>query len=187
MGYVDADGDGYREAPDGSALDWNIIVASNQPLYVRAAEMIVAQMADAGLKFHIEVMDPSTHSNTAWRTGEFDLSISDITPHGIADQDMLIILYKGDYGRELRHDPDKDAIVARWFEASSREERFAVAGELQEYQNLYPHRMMLWYPKGLWAYRWKSYDNYQVSPGYGIFHKWSFLPKEVRGNTVIAE
>jgi peptide/nickel transport system substrate-binding protein len=184
MGYVDTDGDGYRETPDGSTPDWNIIVSSNQPLYVRAAEMIVAQMADVGLKFHIDVMDPSTLSNTMYRTGEFDMSISDITPHGIADQDMLIILYKGDYGRELRHDPEKDAIVSRWFEASTREERFAVAAELQEYQNQYPHRLTLWYPKGLWAYRWKSYDNYQVSSGYGIFHKWSFLPNEVRGTTV---
>jgi peptide/nickel transport system substrate-binding protein len=187
MGYADADGDGYREAPDGSTIDWNITVSSNQPLYVRAAEMVVAQMAEIGLKCHIDVMDPATLSNTMWRTGEFDMGISDITPHGIADQDMLIILYKGDYRRELRHDPDRDAIVERWFEASTREARFEVAGELQEYQNLYPHRIMLWYPKGLWAYRWKSYDNYQVSPGYGIFHKWSFLPKEVRGNTVVAE
>lgn len=184
MGYQDHDGDGYLENHDGSRIDWSFIVSSNQPLYVRAAEMIVAQMAEVGLKFHIKVMDPATHSTTMWRSGKFDMSISDITPHGIADQDMLIILYKGDYKRELRHDPDRDAIVARWFDASTREARFDVAGELQEYQNRYPHRIMLWYPKGLWAYRWKSYDNYQVSPGYGIFHKWSFLPRQIRGKTV---
>ncbi len=185
LGFKDRDGDGYREMPDGSKIDWNIIISSNQPLYVRAGEMIIKQMAEVGLKFHIKVLDPATHSSTMWRTGEFDMSISDITPHGIADQDMLIILYKGDYKRELRHDAEREAIIARWFDADTREKRFDVAGEYQEYLNRYPHRIPLWYPKGLWAFRWQSYDNYQVSPGYGIFHKWSFLPQNIRGKTVV--
>jgi peptide/nickel transport system substrate-binding protein len=97
---------------------------------------------------------------------------------------MLIILYRGDKRRELRPDPEKEAVVAKWHEAGTREERFEVAGELQELMNKYPHRLVLWYPKGLWAYRWKTYDNYAVSPGYGIFHKWSFLQNKVRGKTV---
>ena len=184
LGYKDVDNDGFREKPDGSKLEWSIKVASNQPLYVRAAEIIVEQMQEAGLRFHVETMDPATLSMTMWRKADFDMAISDITPHGIADQDMLIILYRGDIKRELRPDPEKEEVVARWHDAQTREERFEVAGELQELMNKYPHRLMLWYPKGLWAYRWKSYDNYDVSPGYGIFHKWSFLPNDVRGKTV---
>lgn len=38
LGYLDANGDGLRETPAGAPIDWSIKVASNQPLYIRAAE-----------------------------------------------------------------------------------------------------------------------------------------------------
>lgn len=42
---------------------------------------------------------------------------------------------------------------------------------------------MLWYPDGLFAYRWQSYDNYVSSFGYGIYNKYSFLPEAGRIGT----
>lgn len=183
MGYVDADGDGFRETPEGKAIDWDIKVASNQPLYIRAAEMIVEQFAEVGLKTHVETLDPATFSGL-WGSGEYDMRAMEITPHGIADQDMLIILYNVDNKNALEPDPDKDEVVARWFDAQTREDRLEVSYELQELNNLYPNRRVLWYPDGIFAYRWEAYDNYESSPGYGIYHKYSFLPNEARGETV---
>ena len=43
---------------------------------------------------------------------------------------------------------------------------------------------MLWYPDSAFAYRWEAYDNYVPSAGYGIFHKYSFLPDEAREGVV---
>lgn len=183
LGYVDSDGDGLRDTPAGEPIDWNIKVASNQPLYIRAAEMIVEQLAEIGLQSHVETLDPAAFSSL-WTSGDYDLRVMEITPHGIADQDMLIILYKGDNNRALEPDPEKDAIVARWFEAATVEARLEVSYELQELNNLYPNRRMLWYPDGIFAYRWQAYDNYQPSSGYGIYHKYSFLLNESRGLTV---
>jgi peptide/nickel transport system substrate-binding protein len=185
LGFVDKDGDGYREQPDGTELDWKIIVQSNQPLFVRAAEMVVEQLAEVGLKSHVQVLDPAGFTGTAYRTMDFDMSVGEIVPHGLADEDMLIILRNVDRARELIKDEEKDAIVARWFEATTSEERMVFAGELQELNNRYPNYIILWYPKGLWAYRRDAYDNYAVSPGYGIFHKWSFLPDEARKHTTM--
>ncbi|MEM1264760.1 MAG: ABC transporter substrate-binding protein [Pseudomonadota bacterium] len=180
-GYVDTDGDGMRELPDGSPLVWDLKIASNQPLFLRAAEMVGDQLAEVGLRVAVESVDPGTLS-ALWRTREFDLRIADITPHGIADQDMLIILYRGDAGRELVFDEQKAAIVERWLDAPTREERLAVSYELQEYQTRYPNRVMLWYPESTFAYRWDAFDNYIPSAGYGIFHKYSFLPEDARGD-----
>ncbi|MEL7029735.1 MAG: ABC transporter substrate-binding protein, partial [Pseudomonadota bacterium] len=178
-GFVDTDGDGMREHPDGSTLVWDLKVASNQPTFLRAAEMIDGQLAEIGLDVAVETVDPGTLS-ALWRTREFDLRVADITPHGIADQDMLIILYRGDAGRELVFDEEKADIVERWLDASTREERLAVSYELQEYQTAYPNRVMLWYPESTFAYRWQSYDNYIPSSGYGLFHKYSFMSDEAR-------
>ncbi|MEM9552063.1 MAG: ABC transporter substrate-binding protein [Pseudomonadota bacterium] len=179
QGYVDADGDGMRERPDGSPMVWDLKIASNQPLFLRAAELVGDQLAEVGLEVAVESVDPGTLS-ALWRTREFDLRIADITPHGIADQDMLIILYRGDAGRELVVDEEKKAIVERWLDADTREARLAISYELQEYQTRYPNRVMLWYPESTFAYRWDKFDNYIPSAGYGIFHKYSFLPEAAR-------
>lgn len=182
QGFVDKDGDGWRDMPDGSPIDWQIKAASNRPLLLRASEMVVDQLKAVGLKSHVETMDPASFTSL-WKSGKFDLRVMDITPHGIADQDMLIILYKGDSKRALAKEPEKDAIVKRWLQADTREKRLKISYELQDYQNKYPNRIMLWYPDGLFAYRWKSYDNYASSAGYGIYHKYSFLPRPTRTGT----
>lgn len=181
-GFRDTDGDGFLENPDGSKLDWDIKVASNRPLQLRAAEMIASQLREIGIQSHVESLDPASLS-ALWANRKFDLRVADITPHGIADQDMVIILYNGDKKRATVPDEDRAAIVARWHEASTRNDRLNVSYELQEYEAQYPHRIMLWYPDGLFAYNWKAYDNYASSAGYGIFHKYSFLPKPARQGT----
>ncbi len=183
IGFKDQDGDGFRENPDGSKLDWVIKAASNRPLLMRAAEMSANQLKDVGIKSHVVTVDPATFS-ALWRTREFDLRVADITPHGIADQDMVIIIYNGDKRRRIVEEPEKDAIVDRWLDAQTREDRLQISYELQEYEAKYPNRVMLWYPDGLFAYRWQSYDNYASSAGYGIFHKYSFLPRPQRVGTV---
>ena len=182
QGFVDADGDGFRDMPDGTPIVWDTVVASNQPLFIRAAEMLGNQLAEVGLKIGLRTMDPASFSSL-WSSREYDLRVMDITPHGIADQDMLIILYKGDAGAALTPEPEKDDIVTRWLDASTREDRLAISYELQDYQNTYPNRVMLWYPDGIFAYRWEKYDNYVGSAGYGIFHKYSFLPSQGREGT----
>ena len=182
QGFVDIDGDGFRENDDGTPLNWEMTVATNRPLQLRATEMLATQLAEVGIKTNLRTMDPASFRGL-WRSREFDVRVMEITPHGIADQDMLIILYKGDERVAMTADPEKAAIVARWKDADTREKRLAVSFELQEYQTEFPNRVMLWYPDGLFAYNWEAYDNYVSSAGYGIFHKYSFLPSAAREGT----
>ena len=181
-GYIDKDGDGFRENPDGSTLDWDITVGSGRALLFRASEILVKQLAEVGIKTHIRTLDPASDAGLS-RANEYYMRVSDITPHGIADQDMLIILYRGDKKRALVTENEKDEIVIRWHDAKTAEERLAISYELQEYQNTYPNRVMLWYPDGMFAYNKEAYDNYVSSAGYGIFHKYSFLPRAGRKGT----
>ncbi len=182
-GLVDRDGDGWRELPGGSPIDWQIKVASNRPLLLRASEMVIGQLAVVGLRAHLEAVDPASLA-ASWKTGRYDFRIMDITPHGLADQDMLALLSKGDNKRALVPEMEKEAILKNWMKADSRAERLKISHQLQAYQNAYPSRVMLWYPDGYFAYRWQSYDNYASSSGYGIFHKYSFLPRRARAQVV---
>ncbi|POF28050.1 ABC transporter substrate-binding protein [Roseibium marinum] len=182
-GYADRDGDGTRETPDGKPLVFDLKIASNQPTFLRAAEIVTEQLKEVGVGVKVTSIDPGSMGQM-WRSRQFDLRIADITPHGIADQDMLVILYRGDIKNEMLLDEDKKTIVDRWLNAETREDRLKVSYELQEYQTKYPNRVMLWYPETVFAYRWQAYDNYVPSTGYGIFHKYSFLPEEARDGTV---
>lgn len=182
-GFVDADKDGWRDMPDGSALQLQIKVPSNQPLLMRGAEMTIKQLAAVNIKASVKTVDPASFGSL-WKTLNYDLRLMDITPHGIADQDMLIILYRGDAKKALAKETEKDEIVLRWHEQKTRDSRLKVSYELQDYQNKYPNRVMLWYPDGYFAYRWDKYDNYVSSSGYGIFHKYSFLSDKARQGIV---
>ena len=182
QGFKDHDHDGWRDMPDGVPMDWQIKVASNRPLLLRAAQMVIAQLRDIGLQAHLRVVDPASMA-ALWKTGAYDMRVMDITPHGIADQDMLLILSKGDSKRALVQEPERDLIIKNWLKAKTRKDRLKRSYDLQTYQNAYPNRIMLWYPDGLFAYRWQSYDNYASSAGYGIFHKYSFLPRPERKGT----
>jgi len=179
-GMKDADGDGFRDQPDGRPIDFRIVVSTNQPLYVRAAEVMVDQLAAVGLKSHVEAVDAATFANLT-ASGDYEFSIAEITPHGLADQDQYIQFYSSEQMRQLlQNEPERLAIYDRWWEARTREERQDAHFDLQEYENRYPSRFMLWYPDGLFAYRWQSYDNYVSTSGYGIFHKYSFLQDAAR-------
>jgi peptide/nickel transport system substrate-binding protein len=193
VGMIDKDGDGSRDKPDGTPIDFRIVVSTNQPLYVRAAEIMVEQLAAVGLKSHVEAVDTATFNNLT-TDGNYEFSISEITPHGLADQDQYLQFYSGAQMKKLLEgEPERLALYNAWWEAKTREAREEAHFALQEYENRYPSRFMLWYPDGLFAYRWQSYDNYVSTSGYGIYHKYSFLPDAARAgftapvDTVLAD
>ncbi len=183
IGFSDQNQDGWRQWPDGKALTWNLKVASNQPLLFRAAQMLQQQLHQSGIKVAVQTLDPASFA-ALWRNNNYDLRIMEITPHGLADQDMLTILTLGDQKRAKQADPVKAEILERWYNSNSREQRLAISHELQAYQHQYPNRIMLWYPRSLFAYRWQRFDGFAAAAGYGIFHKYSFLPAAQRKDLV---
>lgn len=179
-GWIDADGDGFRDQPDGAPMDFRIVVSTNQPLYVRGAEIMVEQLAAVGIKSHVQAVDNATFANLT-TSGDYEFSISEITPHGLADQDQYLQFYSGAQMRALlESEPERLELYDAWWNASTREARQDAHFALQEYELRYPSRFMLWYPDGLFAYRWQSYDNYVSTSGYGIYHKYSFLQDAAR-------
>jgi peptide/nickel transport system substrate-binding protein len=183
IGFKDANGDGFRDLPDGTPFDWRIVVSTNQAVHVRAAELMQKQLATIGIKTHVQAVDQATFDSLN-ADGNYELSISEITPHGLADQEQYMNFYEAAPMKKLLKDePERLALYDAWWKTSTRDDRLKASFALQEYENEYPSRFMLWYPDGLFAYRWQSYDNYASSFGYGIFNKYSFLPETGREGT----
>jgi peptide/nickel transport system substrate-binding protein len=180
LNYIDRDGDGVRESADGKPLDLSLKVASTEPTWIRSAELLKQQYAKAGIKITVEVLDSGT-IGTLSQSKKFDLYINSIGPHGVADPDQFIMSHRSGYlwTKGLAY-PEMDAITTRWMAEGDIEKRKKISFELQELFNRQPTSIVLFYPDQSFAYRSDKYDSYVESLGFGIIHKFSFLPADVR-------
>ncbi|MDR0670141.1 MAG: ABC transporter substrate-binding protein, partial [Treponema sp.] len=181
MGYLDINGDGFRETPEGQPIDWRILVDASGPLYVRAAEIIVEHLAAINLRAHVEALETAAYNEVVSVQGNYNMTVGEFVPHGLADDDMMLVLQYGEQASDLIPYPERDQALEDWKAAVSKEERIAASYHLQTLINKYPKRIMLWYPEGFFAYNNTRYDNYSVIMGENdLFHKYSFISSEAR-------
>ncbi len=187
-GFVDRDGDGVREGPNGP-LRFELAVTGSLPTDVRAAELMVEDLRAVGIEAKIAGKDAATVANL-FTTREFDLAISTITAHGVADPDQFVMSHLSGYlwrAPKIPY-PEFDALYGRWQAAATNSDRNAVLQEMQELFNRQPTSVPLYYPDEYWAFRAGSYGGWVESPGFGIVHKWSLLPPQAArdANAVVA-
>ncbi|MDR1970405.1 MAG: ABC transporter substrate-binding protein [Treponema sp.] len=186
MGYVDLDGDNFRETPEGQRIDWRILVDASAPLYVRAAEIITEHFAAVGLRTHVEALETAAYNEVVSVQGNYNMTVGEFVPHGLADDDMMLVLQAGERNTDIVPYPERDQAMIDWAAAVTGEERLAASHRLQELINKAPKRIMLWYPDGYFAYNNTRYDNYSIIMGENdIFHKYSFIPNEARKGFVL--
>ncbi|QQO07770.1 ABC transporter substrate-binding protein [Breznakiella homolactica] len=186
LGYVDINGDGFRETPDGKPIDWRILVDASGPIYVRAAEIIVEHLEAINLKAHVEAMESAAYNEAVNITGNYNMTVGEFVPHGLCDDDMMMVLQYGEQKTDAVPYPERDAALEAWKAAGTKEGRQEATYYLQTLINKYPKRIMLWYPDGFFAYNNTKYDNYSIIMGENdIYHKYSFIPNDSREGFVI--
>ncbi|MDP8951149.1 MAG: ABC transporter substrate-binding protein, partial [Actinomycetota bacterium] len=181
FGFTDGDGDGTRGTPEGELLEFTLKVAGNDPAQLRAAELVAEQLAEIGVALTVQTLDPAS-MDALFDSRDFDVSLGSITAHGVADPTQFIMSHRSGYlwdAPELEY-PEWDALFEEWRQTTTVEDRTEVLFEMQELFNSQPTSVVLYYPEEHWAFRPDAYDDWAESPGYGVVHKWSFLPEEVR-------
>lgn len=177
LGFADRDGDGARERPDGSAFAITIKVNGAEPTHLRSAQLIVEHLKAVGIRATLVSLDAGGITQLG-TSRDFDLTISDIGAHGVADPTQFIMSHRSGYlwqaGIEY---PEWDALFERWKATTTVADRTAVLFEMQELFNRQPTSIPLYYADEFWAFRPGSFDGWVESPGLGIVHKWSFLPR----------
>lgn len=177
--FTDDDGDGVRQGPDGP-LAFDIKVNGSEPTHVRAAELIAEDLAAVGIDATVVPMDAGAIGEL-FQSRDFELYITTITAHGVADPTQFVMSHRSGYlwrAPELPY-PEWEALYDEWIAASTVEERTELLFAMQELFNRQPTAIPLYYPDAQWAYRPEAFDGWVESPGYGIVHKWSLLPPEV--------
>lgn len=114
-GYADADGDGFRDAPDGSPLEL-IIDVGQHDLYTPIVELLTTEYLPAiGLKTVMNVKDQSAIRDL-YEAGEFDIHTWDLDGTEFPELDGLGLVAPGVPGTPAWHqnwqeDPVNDDFV----------------------------------------------------------------------------
>ena len=186
LSFVDRNNDGIRETPAGQALAFTVAVPSNEPVWIRVVEMVATQARAVGITLTVQPLDIGT-VHGLFTTRQFDFNIELNGPHGVADPDMFVMMHlSGNLWRPGIPYPALDSLVEEWKKTTDIESRKQVSFRMQELFSNQPTAIPLYYPASTFAYRPAAYDHWVESPGFGIVHKWSFLPAKARVGAVVA-
>ncbi|MGH4018545.1 MAG: ABC transporter substrate-binding protein [Pseudonocardiaceae bacterium] len=179
LGFTDTNRDGLREAP-GGPLDYTIYVDGSVPIRVRAAQLVAEQLGEVGIGARVETLDTGALSDLL-DSKDYDIYVNNITAHGVADPTQFIMSHFSGYLWDLPEVPYPafEALFEEWKATETIDARAAVSFRMQQLFNSAPTSIPLHYPSGEVAYRPEAYDGWVESPGYGLVHKWSLLPREV--------
>lgn len=178
-GVTDGDGDGVREV-DGTPVEFTIQVPGNEPTWIRATELVVEQLADVGLSARVEQLDAGSIGGL-FSSRDFDVYVTGAPTHGVADPTQFVMSHESGYLWNLPEVPypEMATLIEEWRATDTIEARTQKLFEMEQLFEQAPTSIPLYYPNGPLAFRPATFAGWVESPGYGLFHKWSLLPRDV--------
>jgi peptide/nickel transport system substrate-binding protein len=164
-GYVDTDGDGVRETPDGEPLSFRFFLRSEAEGEQTSGEFIKSWLEDIGVETTIQV--GSTDDLTElWYDHDFDMYIWGWGPD--PDPDFILSTFTsgqcGVWSDTCYSDPTYDDLYKSQQTATSLEERQAIIDQMQQQIWDVVPEVVLYYDATLEAYRSDEWEGLVLSP-----------------------
>ncbi len=165
-GYMDTDGDGVREMPDGTnPLQLEFIAINDVDGSVDTGRLLDGYLGEIGIEMQTTTVD-SGKATDIWGTGEFDALIWDWCPD--PDPDFILSVFTsgecGGWSNGCYSNPEYDALYAAQKTALDRDERAQIVNEAQELVAQELPEIVLNYWTELQAYRSDTFTGYRTSP-----------------------
>lgn len=183
-GYLDVNGDGWREMPDGSEM--NVLITpqynqTRQTLYLRIAEVLQANLAEIGVQTTLddESVRNSDHATEVRKQGTYELYIGYTSP-GVAMYDTAFMYMIGNNG----NNPWGTCLIPEFVSAyeakktaGSYEAYNAAVEELQAIADEQVVGLALCWDKAYFPYRTDKYEGWTNFPGWGVinYQTWTSL------------
>jgi peptide/nickel transport system substrate-binding protein len=187
-GLVDSDGDGVREL-NGTNTNFGILCDVNNPVEVRATELIAGWLADVGIGAHQNCLDIDSSVALIWPNfvavaePDYDMGIWGWSSGPQFQRGFVRFLTNCDFGGigwgNLTGicDEQLDTLLEEFVSSTDPETTQDLGEQIQQRiaENL-PF-IPLMSPGGNFAYRPAAYDSWVYMKGTGIVTVWSFLPE----------
>ena len=169
-GYVDLDGDGVRQAADGTPLEFTLTLRADNTDEVQAGQMIAGMAAEVGIKLNIETVDDGALIDKIY-AGDFDMFIwgwgTDLDPTTILN--VMTTSQIGNMSDSNYSNADYDRMFIQQQTIMDPEERREMVWEMQRILYEEAPYIILFYDNSLQAVntdRWSGWKRIPDEGGY---------------------
>ena len=189
LGFTEKNQQGIRLDHDGNILEFELLVAANDPIRIRTAEIIAEQLREVGIGVRLVSIEANTLDNLIWpgfdvaRGRNYQMAIWGWSAPTQMRPDALVELLASDTGlgnlniggyRSSRF----DELVRELQDTLNSEARLEIIKEMQQTVADEVPFITLYYPQIAVAYNRNAYDGYVMQKGIGIINRLSFLPDD---------
>jgi peptide/nickel transport system substrate-binding protein len=189
-GYVDSDGDGIRNMPNGGEnLDFRFIVRTESPDGVKAGKLITGWMEQIGIKTTTQAVTDSKLIDL-WTALDYDIYIWGWGPD--PDPDFILSTFTTDqclsWSDTCYSNPEYDALYEEQLTPETPEERQGIVQEMQQIIYEQVPEVVLWYDNDLQAWNSDRWEGFQLQPepdangdgGYALFQYGTYSYQNIR-------
>jgi peptide/nickel transport system substrate-binding protein len=174
-GYTDTNGDGIREAPDGSPLEFRLIAIESTTVDVRAAELFRDAASEVGIQLDLQTMDENTLGDIVYNLKDPDWDIFVWGwDSGVADPDyMLGIVLCSQIGGNndiFYCDQKYDDLYNQQATTVDEAARMPIVHDMQRMFYESGAYIVMWYQDKLQAYRTDTWGGWTETPGGIVFN-----------------
>lgn len=176
IGMIDRDGDGFREAPDGSKFQPELLTRTDSADYTRLSDMVKKYLNTVGIDVKIKLVDTTTFQKIANTEKTHDMIISSTTPWGMLTWCGYGSCYfdNRNIGYTVTTDPAYTSIVDSVFNTTDVAGQKQLAYEMQDYYASEMPAIALYSASVIQPYNDK-YEGWSYDPMYGIMSYGTFF------------
>lgn len=176
LGFKDIDGDGFRETPDGSKFNPELLVKSSNDESVRSSELIRNYLASAGIDLKIKLVDNPTYWDIVEEKREHEMMLCGLPFWSSQDWKgyYTSIMDARNYGWANINDPAFQSIADSIGMAKDDGKREELVGELQNYYSEELPVIPLYSMDFIQPYD-KKYEGYVTHPIWGVLSLGTFV------------
>lgn len=174
-GYIDRNGDGVRESPNGKPLEFRLIAIESTSVDVRAAQLFRDDAAAVGIKLDLTTLDENTLGSTVYNkdTPDWDIFVWG-WDSGVPDPDYMLGVplcsQIGGNNDVFYCDQSYDALYDQQATTVDPVARKVITDQMQQKYYQDAAYLVMWYQDKLQAYRTDTWAGWTQLPGGMLFN-----------------
>jgi len=185
-GYIDRNGDGFRETPDARKMKLLILISMD---YVRLAELVQDYLEAAGIDAQLKTVDYNTWISMKDRNN-YDLVVSRTSPWGMFMHASWATGYfdARRTGEGVLHnvdDPNFLKLCDDILSTKDEEKLIEYASHVQDYYARFLPAVALYWSRTVIPYQ-KRFSGWSPNPLFGLYNIQNFLNLQIRGQDTLS-